>query len=128
MLCFLSGSRVSPPRLLFRRVCPPVLQQTGELRQKGLGFGREGWARWRRAACRTHHLHTMMEGLHMQQGHDYLRAPPGPPPSAAAAAAAAAAPGAGAEFGRPNVIFDGACRKIIVKNKFAQFGRICWKL
>lgn len=35
----------------------------------------------------------------MQQGHDYLRAPPVP-----AATAASAAP---AEFGRPNVIFDG---------------------
>ncbi|XP_024399411.1 flowering time control protein FY isoform X2 [Physcomitrium patens] len=41
----------------------------------------------------------MMEGPQMQQGHDYLRAPPVP-----AATAASAAP---AEFGRPNVIFDG---------------------
>jgi len=36
----------------------------------------------------------------MQQGHDFLRAPPAPPATTVPAAALA-------EFGRPNVIFDG---------------------
>jgi len=41
-----------------------------------------------------------MEGPQMQQGHDFLRAPPAPPATTVPAAAPA-------EFGRPNVIFDG---------------------
>jgi hypothetical protein len=52
-------------------------------------------------ASRAGQAVTMMEGPQMQQGHDFLRAPPAPPASAPAAAAPA-------EFGRANVIFDGA--------------------
>ena len=47
------------------------------------------------------HRVTMMEGPQMQQGHDFLRAPPAPP--------ATVVPAASAEFGRANVVFDGAC-------------------
>lgn len=44
---------------------------------------------------------AMMEGPQMQQGQDFLRAPPAPP-------ATTNVPAAPAEFGgRPNVIFDG---------------------
>lgn len=48
---------------------------------------------------------TMMEGPQMQQGHDFLRAPPAPPATAVPAPAPA-------EFGRSNVIFDGAPRSL----------------